>query len=926
MQLVAGNVAAACKTLEDAARMSSDSHIWCDLSAARLELARRRDMPQLVSEALADSHRAIELEPDDPAAYFNRALALDALGVYPLARQAWKDYVNRDTSSAWSDEARARLASLPQAMATAQWDRERVNLERACASGDAAATTAIVRAFPQQARTWGEGPYLTAWAANWNHDRSAAARALDMARCIGRALHNVSGESLLLDAALAVRQNDPVFAQAQVAYRNGRIAYRDGDLRMAARFFKRATSAFEAAHSPMALVAAFYTASTVVDGGDASAALAMLDAVDASRAESYRALHAQITAERALALGRTGRAYEASEATRDALRQFEVLHETENATRERTSVLATLTFSGVPQEAWRLRQRVFADASTCGAANVLESALINAVYDEMIEKRWRSAAALATELSRLSTGSRLLHAEALLWQAFARAKAGHPIDRVLLLRAHHVTSALIDPDLRNEMHDKIQLAEADLVAEQQPERARRLADAVIAYRERASPFLLPSAYVVRARAYRALRDYKLAAADLDHAMACIEQQRTKFRDDLIRDSYVGGDDRMFDEAVSLAAEQHDDERLFRIAEHARARLLTARSAGFEILPLDQVPRHVPSGTAILHLTALSDYSVGTVITAHGWRTARISAGRETIRRSVDDFVQAVLANAADAQSRASQLHDQLLTAFAPELDSVSLLVIVTDKDMAGIPFEALRNRTTGRFVIEDHRIIRAANASAWIARQHDIRPRRNECAVVAGDPSFDSRRFPSLPRLRGARAEAAAVARLYHRSEVLVGDEVSRERLLQLAAGADVIHIAAHAFAGADDSGSAVILLTPHDGDAGLLSLHDIARLRLTKAPVIVLAGCRTAAAIGGHGSTSSLSLAFLAAGGRDVVAALWDVDDGAARELSVMFHRDLSRGISPSAALRNAQLTLMRSRGRGALREWAGFQLYGYE
>jgi CHAT domain-containing protein len=66
-------------------------------------------------------------------------------------------------------------------------------------------------------------------------------------------------------------------------------------------------------------------------------------------------------------------------------------------------------------------------------------------------------------------------------------------------------------------------------------------------------------------------------------------------------------------------------------------------------------------------------------------------------------------------------------------------------------------------------------------------------------------------------------------------------------------------------------------------------------------------------------------AGSRRVLATLWKVDDEATSELMTRFYRAMfERGLSPSAALRSAQLEMLQStRWRNPF-YWAAFVLQG--
>ena len=60
-------------------------------------------------------------------------------------------------------------------------------------------------------------------------------------------------------------------------------------------------------------------------------------------------------------------------------------------------------------------------------------------------------------------------------------------------------------------------------------------------------------------------------------------------------------------------------------------------------------------------------------------------------------------------------------------------------------------------------------------------------------------------------------------------------------------------------------------------------------------------------------------------MASLWKVDDEATSELMAAFYRGMfTRGLTPAAALREAQLQLLKTSGWSHPFYWAGFVLQG--
>ena len=71
------------------------------------------------------------------------------------------------------------------------------------------------------------------------------------------------------------------------------------------------------------------------------------------------------------------------------------------------------------------------------------------------------------------------------------------------------------------------------------------------------------------------------------------------------------------------------------------------------------------------------------------------------------------------------------------------------------------------------------------------------------------------------------------------------------------------------------------------------------------------------------LAVSLLLAGGRNVVAALWDVDSAATVAWNRLFYGYLAAGQSPAIALNSASNRLRAMPGWESPKYWAGFALY---
>jgi CHAT domain-containing protein len=124
-----------------------------------------------------------------------------------------------------------------------------------------------------------------------------------------------------------------------------------------------------------------------------------------------------------------------------------------------------------------------------------------------------------------------------------------------------------------------------------------------------------------------------------------------------------------------------------------------------------------------------------------------------------------------------------------------------------------------------------------------------------------------------------------------------------------------------------VLSLVDHAGRPidGFLHLHEIYNLDLA-ADLVVLSACRTALGkeVRGEGLIG-LTRGFMYAGTPRVVSTIWNVDDRASAQLMSRFYEEmLARGAAPAAALRAAQLTLLRDPRWADPHYWAAFGLQG--
>ncbi len=187
-------------------------------------------------------------------------------------------------------------------------------------------------------------------------------------------------------------------------------------------------------------------------------------------------------------------------------------------------------------------------------------------------------------------------------------------------------------------------------------------------------------------------------------------------------------------------------------------------------------------------------------------------------------------------------------------------------------------------------------------------------------------------RLRFSREEAEAIAAMAPGTGNLKAIDFAANRATATSAGLSryrILHFATHGLINSQhpELSGIVLSLVDEQGNAqdGFLRLHEIYNLKLG-ADLVVLSACQTALGteIRGEGLVG-LTRGFMYAGTPRVVASLWSVDDRATAELMKRFYNAMfSKNMSPAAALRAAQMSLLADKGWAAPYYWAAFTLQG--
>jgi CHAT domain-containing protein len=932
--LYRGAPARAVSALEEAADRQPSAAVLSDLAAAYLALAEDRQ-PWLLVDAITAASRAVEQAPDEPYAAFNLALALERLSLVHEASLAWERYLALADDGEWRQEAAERLARLRAPTARERWEAEKKAAAAAAAVGDQVTLARLAQRYPRQMKDLLEGDLLTAWAEAAG--TAAEGPRLAAAKSAAQTFAG-SGERLYADAIDVVEksrgEDHSALVEGQRAYAQG-LAHR-GDCSQAMPAFERAFDRLSAASSPLAWAARYQQVVCLYRRRPQEGEQLLADL--ASRLESlpYPTLRARIEGMRGLCAMAGGRHSQAVAHYEQALQLSTAGGDTDVA-----------RFYGMLDEAhrsladrdseWRYRMEALRSAAAAGNREILHAVLTGLARRLVGETRLAAARAVLDEMlyNAGADPDPSLAAETLLRRIPLDLAAGATDTAAADVAAcARLLGQYRQPGDRERLESELMIATAEqqLAAASPAEAQKALVTAVSRLEASGHGLLLPRALLDLAQANLSNGQVQPAEEALDQALQIYEARRETTAGETLRITFFATAQATFDAMIRFQAiDRGDAQAAFAYSEKARARALRdrleARNPTAKPAAIAGQLGRIPKDVAVIAYTVLPEALVVWTL-RQGSLTMHVLPAKRTDVAAVVTALRAAMSGAGSRDAgkiAAGKAFDLLLRPALQDLPAAAELVFLPDRELYQLPFPALFDTSHGRYLIEDHPCLVAPSLDSYLASQDAqvAAPQPPRRVLAVGDPAFDTARFPTLPRLPYARNEALAVAALYKDSLRLVGEDATRQRILDALPGIDVLHLAAHVVVDARNPLSSNVA-TADPGRAPLRAT-DLDAERLAGVKLVFLAACDTAPgfADGDREGVAGLARAFLAAGVPSVVATLWAVEDQPASRLATTFHSFLLQGESPAHALRLAQLALLAEPSSSTPFAWAPFQLF---
>lgn len=329
----------------------------------------------------------------------------------------------------------------------------------------------------------------------------------------------------------------------------------------------------------------------------------------------------------------------------------------------------------------------------------------------------------------------------------------------------------------------------------------------------------------------------------------------------------------------------------------------------------------------------------------------------------------------DVKQLARTVDEKVFQPIRPLVGNATHLLISPDGELGLVPFEAFVEEN-GHYLIERYSISYLSSGRDLL-RMHVERPAKSGPLVVA-NPFFGEPSTPlaeaEAPKLRhsddrrrsittasdlsgvyfaplsGTAQEARSIQQLFPDAKVVTGQQATTSYLKQVDAPS-ILHIATHGFfledptkppdqpAGTRTPGNLsgkVLIENPllrsglalaganankNGKDDGILTALEASNLNLWGTKLVTLSACDTGV---GEVKTGEgiygFRRAFFRAGAETLVMSLWPVSDNVTREMMTAYYTGLKQGLGRGEALHQAELAMLRKKGRQHPFYWASF------
>ncbi len=960
-----------------------DAQLLNDLGSALFEKSRISqrlgDQQQGALElgrSLDELNQAVEADPNLLEAVFNRALCRQTMGLQNQAIAGWNEYLQKDATSRWADEARQHLQDIEAQRKKVAGMKERAYHDFVAAY-DTRDETQAWEAFKIARNRNGNSitdRLIDDWLALAQSGNQAEAETkLRLLEFGGDLARTRTGDRFAADQAAYYRQRAArhltALTQARQKYKEAEKTYNEAKLQTAHDLYAQAAKLFRVVgNEPERLFAESWMGYCQTRLSRTTEAVSTFNGlIESYKSKNYKSLQAYglqaiadaytIENEWSLAIENTRQSitvlgdaedwlcYFRGQATLASIKRILGMYE-DALTANWLGINTSGQYPVEPRQVWNLYSS-------------LSLSLLNLGYGQSAMDVQQEAHFIAKK------------AEWPLYQSLSHARQG--IIQVGLGKGE-LAIEIVDQALNEAAQIVDESARADISADvlflkaQLLRRISRHLEAIQFYEMAVKLYEKTPYHLFSYRAYQgsflsriAIKDEIGSDKDLGKAVTLLDSFRGKILEENFRDSFFDDSQEFNDAAIDYAySGKNDAERAFQFAENCRARsfldsklsapqvLKTKEGVDLRIqvlanpLSLQEIQKRMPEQVQLIQYSVLQDKVIIWVVSqgeiySNFAPIAKIDLA-EKIARLVFLITSKEGASSGERVALSKELYSVLLDPIESHLKPQKVLCIVPDKELNYLPFSALVSSSSGNYLIENHTLTLSFSATTFILCSEESKERHvaSEDQILSiGNPKLPDSKYVSLLNLFNAENEARRIAAMYRRSFLLIGDDAKESLFVELASKVNVLHFAGHAIVDEFRPLSSRLLLakdknahTNDENSDGALHVYELLKLRLLKLNLVVLSSCKSGSGrVYQSEGMVTLARSFLIAGVPAVVASLWDIDSEKTEELMVQFHALRKRYRLPaSEALRQAQLEMIsaeRTISQPSL-AWAGFNVIG--
>ncbi len=475
------------------------------------------------------------------------------------------------------------------------------------------------------------------------------------------------------------------------------------------------------------------------------------------------------------------------------------------------------------------------------------------------------------------------------------------------------------------------ITDADIAADENDFGAAEQALTQVIREKNLDGYLTRQAETSFADVYSAQNEPRHAEVHFRKAMATIEAARSSVKREDFRLSFLSGAVDFYDHYIDFLVSQQKVEEALDVSEIDRARTLaeglgfSSASVKFPIRPFN--PRQIAKqlNSIVLSYWMGVEHSYVWVITPERVALFTLPAVSE-IDPLVQSYRQALLGSRDVLETRnaaGQKLYDLLVAPAAKLIPKGSRVTILPDGSLYSLNFETLLAPAPQlHYWIEDVDVS-YANSLTLLAAGAARHAEPAKKLLLVGDAVSPDAEFPKLPQ---AAAEMSGIENYFPAPErkVFAGPAATPDAYFDSQPqDFSYIHFVAHGTASRTSPLDSAVILSKQ-GDNYKLYARDIIQHPL-HADLVTISACHGEGVrtYSGEGLVG-LSWAFLRAGAHGVIAALWEVNDNSTPQLMDHLYSEITKGVPPAVALRDAKLALLHS-GTVYRRPfyWAPFQFY---